>query len=111
MATDETDQDPKLPPDARLGSLEERLEKAHQVEAERTRKAQPDSNYRVGELVLGHLIGAPFGGGLIGWVLDKWFGTLPLFMLSLMFLGFAVGIRNVIRLAKTPPGSGPESGS
>ena len=30
MATDETGQDPKLPPDARLDSLEERLERLQQ---------------------------------------------------------------------------------
>ena len=34
MATDETGQDPKLPPDARLGSLDERLERLQQALAE-----------------------------------------------------------------------------
>jgi ATP synthase protein I len=36
MATDETEEDPKLPPDARLDSLEERLERAQAVEVKRT---------------------------------------------------------------------------
>jgi ATP synthase protein I len=111
MATDETDQDPKLPPDARLGSLEERLDRAQQAEAERTGKAQPDPSTRIGQQLFGHLIGAPFGGGLIGWGMDSLFGTFPLFFLLMLFLGFGVGVRNVIRISKTTPGSGPGSGS
>ena len=106
MATDETGQDPKLPPDARLGTLEERLEQAQQVEAERTRKRQPDPTLRISQSLFGHLIGAPFGGGLIGWGLDSWFGTFPLWFLLMLFFGFGVGVRNVMRISKTPPGAG-----
>ena len=35
------------------------------------------------------------------------FGTFPVFLLLMLFLGFGVGIRNVIRISKTPPGCGP----
>jgi ATP synthase protein I len=111
MATDETGEDPKLPPDARLGTLEERLDRAQQAEAARTGKAQPDPSTRIGQQLFGHLIGAPFGGGLIGWGMDSLFGTFPVFFLLLLFFGFGVGVRNVMRLSKTPPGSGPGSGS
>ena len=111
MVTDETEEDSKLPPDARLGSLEERLDKAQQVEGERTHKAQPDPISRAGQQVLGHLIGAPAGGFLMGLGLDTLFNTRPVFMLSLLFLGFGVGIRNIIRISKMPPGSEPGSGS
>jgi ATP synthase protein I len=111
MVTDETEEDSKLPPDARLGSLEERLDKAQQAEAARNRKRQPDSAGRTSQLLFGHLIGAPFGGGLIGWGLDSLFGTFPVFFLLLLFFGFGVGVRNVMRLSKTPPGPGPGSGS
>jgi len=107
MATDEPGQDPKLPPDARLDSLEERLERAQRIEAGRTRKAQPDPSYRAGQLVLSHLIGAPLGGGLIGWGLDSLLGTRPWLLLLMLFLGFGVGVRNVLRISKTPPGAGP----
>ena len=107
MATDETGQDPKLPPDARLDSLEERLERAQRIEEKRTRKAQPDPGQRAGQLVLSHLVGAPLGGGLIGWGLDMLLGTRPWLLLLMLFLGFGVGIRNVLRISKTPPGPGP----
>ena len=33
MATDETEQDPRLPPDARLDSLEQRLDRLQEAEA------------------------------------------------------------------------------
>ncbi len=107
MATDETEEASKLPPDARLDSLEQRLERVQRLEAERTHKARPDPTARIGQLLFGHLIGAPFGGGLIGWGLDYWFGTFPLFFLLMLFFGFGVGVRNVIRISKTRPGDDP----
>jgi ATP synthase protein I len=106
MAEDETDEVPKLPPDARLESLDERLDRLQQAEAKRTAKKQPDRSYQVGQLVLSHLVGAPLGGGIIGWLLDRWLGTKPWLMLVMLFLGFAVGVMNVLRISKTPPGDG-----
>lgn len=109
MASDETQKDPKLPPDARLDSLEERLKRAQEREALRTARAQPDPNYRIGQLVLGHLVGAPLGGGLLGWGLDSLFGTRPWLLLAMLFLGFGVGVRNVLRISRTPPGQRPDA--
>ena len=104
MAADETQEDPKLPPDARLDSLEQRLERAQAIEAERTRKAPPNPTNRIWQLMFSHLIGAPAGGGIIGWGLDSLFGTFPTFFLLLLFFGFGVGVVNVMRISKTPPG-------
>ena len=42
MAEDETGEVPKLPPDARLESLDERLDRMQQAEAKRTARAQAD---------------------------------------------------------------------
>ena len=58
MAEDDTGEVPKLPPDARLESLDERLDRLQQAEAKRTAKRQPDVNYRAGQLVLSQLVGA-----------------------------------------------------
>ena len=52
-----------------------------------------------------HLVGAPAGGGILGWGLDSLFGTFPLFFLLMLFLGFGVGVVNVMRISKTPPGA------
>jgi ATP synthase protein I len=108
MAEDETDEVPKLPPDARLESLDERLDRMQQAEAKRTKPRLPDASYRTGQLVLSHLIGAPAGGFIIGFVLDKWLGTKPWLMLLMLFLGFAVGVWNVMRIASNKPAIPPD---
>lgn len=36
-------------------------------------------------------------GGFIGYWLDKWLGTKPLFMIFLFFMGFAAGMLNIYR--------------
>jgi ATP synthase protein I len=107
MAENDPRQDPELPQDARLTSLDERLRDARLTEAKRTGTTKPDANYRQGMRVLGELFGAPFGGAVIGLVLDRWFGTGHWLLLVLLMIGFGVGIRNVIRISKTPPADGP----
>jgi len=107
MTEDEPRQDPELSRNGPRSSLDERLRAAKQAEAKRTGIAKPDANYRLGMCVLGELIGAPFGGAVIGLVLDRWLGTKPWLLLALLFLGFCVGIRNVIRISKMPMGPGP----
>jgi ATP synthase protein I len=100
MAEDESEEVPKLPPDARLESLDQRLDRLQQAEAKRTGRAQPDPFNRIAQAILGHLIGGPLGGGLIGWGLDTLFGTFPWLMLVMLFVGFGVGVWNVMRLSK-----------
>src|SRR6476620_7926945 len=107
MAEDETDEVPKLPPDARLESLDERLDRMQQAEAKRTTKRQPDTNYQSGQLVLSQLVGCPLGGGIVGWLMDRWFGTKPWLMLVMLFLGYAGGIWNVIRISNNSQSKAP----
>ena len=107
MADDDDDEDLKLPPDARLESLDERIDRMQQAEAKRTAKRQPDATYQAGQLILSQLVGCPLGGGIVGWLLDRWFGTKPWLMLVLMFLGFAVGFWNVIRISRETQSKAP----
>src|SRR5437764_2606001 len=88
MAEDENGEVPKLPPDARLGSLDERLDRLQRRDAEKAAKAEGDANSSAGRMVLSQLIGGPLGGAIVGWVLDRWLGTAPWVMLGLMFVGF-----------------------
>jgi ATP synthase protein I len=106
MAEDEIEEGAKLPPDARLKSLDERLDRMQQEEAAKTRKTQVDPNMRIAQVVIGYLIGGPLGGGLLGWGLDSLFGTKPWLTLVMLFLGFGVGIMNVVRMSKIPPSQG-----
>jgi ATP synthase protein I len=112
MAEDETEEAPKLPPDARLDSLEQRLDRLQQAEAKRTGVKQQSPGTRIAQQAFGHLIGAPVGGALVGWGLDSLaalagYQTFPLFLLLMLFFGFGVGVRNVVRITKTGNSSGP----
>jgi ATP synthase protein I len=101
----ENEPDPKPPRDALPSSFDERLRRAQEVEAARTGNAgkPADRNEQLGSLALSYLIGGLGGGAAIGWALDAWFGTLPFFLLLLMFLGTAAGFRNIIKLSSRPP--------
>jgi ATP synthase protein I len=109
VTADDPPQGPELPEDKRLASLDERLRQAQRAEAVRTGARRPDSSDRLGQRVLGELIGAPFGGFVVGWLLDRWLGTSPWLLLAMLFLGFGVGIRSVIRLSRAPGGN-PDAG-
>lgn len=111
MVADETEEGAKLPPDARLGTLEERLERVQAAEAKRTGVREPSPGTRIAQQAFGHLVGAPIGGAVIGWGLDSLAAlagreSFPLFTLLMLFFGFGVGVRNVMRISKTPPGAG-----
>jgi len=59
-------------------------------------RARLGDGFQVGiELVAGMV-----GGLLLGWALDSWLGTRPLFLVLFLFLGFAAGMLNVYRTLK-----------
>ncbi len=101
MPENEPELDP-LPEDARLTSLDQRLQRAKTEEAIRTgeaRESKGEADYRLGNRVLAELIGGMVGGALIGWVLDRLLGTSPWLLLGLLFLGIAAAFRNIIRIS------------
>ncbi len=105
MAETEPGQDP-IAEDDRIASLEERLKRAEAVEQVRTKTGQTgssDESYRLGNRVLGELIGGLVGGALIGFVLDKWIGTSPWLLLVFLFAGIIVAFRNIIRISTKRP--------
>lgn len=96
----------QAPQDSRLASLEKRLRRAEQDEAARTGRARApvDQSYRMGNLALSYLVGGLAGGALIGWVLDRLFGTSPGFLIALLVLGTAAGFWNIVKLSNRRPG-------
>jgi ATP synthase protein I len=46
------------------------------------------------------LVSAVVVGTIIGFILDKWFGTKPWLILIFFFVGVIAGIMNVIKSAK-----------
>lgn len=70
------------------------------AEPNEPRLAKPAKGYGQGARVLAELIGAPLGGGVIGFTLDRWLGTSPWCLLVLLLLSFVVAFRNVYRISK-----------
>lgn len=87
--------------DARLDALDERLRRAQAEEAVRSGETRDkgEGDYNLGSRVLAELIGGMVGGALIGWVLDRFLGTSPWLLLTLLFLGIASAFRNIIRIS------------
>ena len=54
------------------------------------------SAFRLGTEV----VSAVVVGTIIGFILDSWFGTKPLLIITFFFLGCVAGILNVIKAAK-----------
>jgi ATP synthase protein I len=57
------------------------------------------------------LVGGALVGGLFGYLLDRWLHTKPWLMLIVGGVGFAVGVRDMLRrLQKDDPDGGGKSG-
>jgi ATP synthase protein I len=102
--------------DPELGNISDRLkdldsrikaEKSERMETEKpaasaTAAADYSKGYRlVSEFVAGV-------GGLLGYGLDRLFGTLPLFLIVFLLLGFGAGILNMSRAANRSKPSAEE---
>lgn len=98
------------PDNEKLKSLGERLEKARKpAEKEAKRKRAKSGKafgqaYRIGiEMVIAIAV-----GGFIGWLLDRWLETPPIFMLIFFFLGVAAGFLNVYKAAEKMRADSPD---
>ncbi|HEX8307597.1 MAG TPA: AtpZ/AtpI family protein [Allosphingosinicella sp.] len=104
MAEDEHRQDPKLPQDARLDSLDERLRDAQAAEAARTgvKQRPPQTGQRQGMRILSVMFSYPLGSALIGWVIDRAAGTRGIWV-AMLFLGFGAAMWEVWKISKQKP--------
>jgi ATP synthase protein I len=105
MGTEDSGQDGLDREDPRITSLNKRLDAAKRDEAIRSGKVGEGQGkgYSQGNRVLSQLIGGPVGGAVIGWVLDRLFGTSPVLLLALMALGIVVAFRNIIKISGERP--------
>lgn len=107
MAESDPGQDPGLPEDARLTSLDRRLKQAQADEAARSEGWQHGSieQYRSpGYRVLSVLVGYPLGCALIGFAIDRLAGTRGIWV-AMIFVGFAVAMWQVWKISKSSTGS------
>ena len=61
---------------------------------------EPTSNIGEAFKMSTELVSAVAVGTIIGFILDKWFGTKPWLILTFFFVGVIAGIMNVIKTAK-----------
>ena len=101
MAENEPFEDPELPRDARLSSLDERLKRAQAAEAERAGKGEPQtpSGQAQGLRILSVLVSYPLGCALIGYVIDRLAGKQGIWV-AMLFLGFGVAMWEVWKIAQ-----------
>jgi ATP synthase protein I len=106
--------DKKDVPDPKLGDISSRLKDlSSRLEAEKSENSaagkstgqyQGASDYSKGYRLASEFVAGVLVGGLLGFGLDKLFGTLPLFLIVFLLLGFGAGILNMSRSAnRTPP--------
>lgn len=100
---------PKRPPDD-ISAFGEKIKKARETEESRQiwRKEfdkPPQSALGLAFRVSVELVSALVVALAIGWALDQWLDTGPIFMVVFLLLGFAAGLMNVYRVAKGMTGS------
>ncbi len=96
----------------RLDSLSTALDAQHKASQEGKADNGPtdDAGRSIGRAmnlgfrVLSEFVAAIVVGGLIGWKLDDWFHTSPLFLILFLGAGTAAGFWNVYRIATQPGG-------
>ena len=84
-----------------LADLERRLDKLQADRELRDRPAQaalPEGLAAIMGRVATELVAGVIVGTFIGWMLDQWLDTSPLFLLVMFFLGSIAGMLNVWRV-------------
>lgn len=69
------------------------------IQAVKNAKAKPEKEDRSGMQAGIELFVAMLVFGAIGYFIDQWQGTKPLFMITLFFLGVIVGFYNIYRIS------------
>lgn len=97
---------------ARLDKLSGALEARKRADAERERAngngtipgGETGKALSLGFRALSEFVAGIIAGGAIGWLIDKVFGTGPVFLLIFGVLGTITGFWNVYRVAMNPTG-------
>jgi ATP synthase protein I len=104
MAESEPQEDPELPRDARLDSLDARLRQARQAEGKRSGPTErtPQTGQAQGMRILSVLVSYPLGCALIGYVADRVAGTHGIWV-AMLFVGFGVAMWEVWKISNQKP--------
>ncbi len=106
--------------DAEAASLDLRLARLSEALDRRQRPSEPNednaetsrqsiSAANLGFRALVEFVTAVVVAPLIGWQIDAWFKTAPIFLIVFLILGMLAGLVNVYRIATRPSGPAPGS--
>lgn len=84
-----------------LEEFEDRLDDARKTRKSKEAPKRKNSGLNVAFKIATDLVAAIAVGVGIGWGLDSWLSTKPLFLLIFFLIGTAAGLLNVIRTAKS----------
>ena len=97
MARDDEDR-------AKLNDLSARLSAVRAGEAEKEASAEAtretSQGVSIGMRIGIELLAAVLAGGAIGFFIDRWLNTKPVFLLAFLVLGFTAGVMDVLRVIK-----------
>lgn len=100
MGTDKSDNEATP---VKSGSLSERIsqfEQRNEAHEKAVKKARmPTEGVALAGRIATEMVAGVAVGGLMGWALDSWLGTTPLFLVLMFFIGAAAGMLNVWRAA------------
>lgn len=107
MSDNSRNEEREIPPEeaalsARLKSLGQRLDQAGSArasEANAFRSATDASGFARGFRLSSELIAGVLVGAGLGWLIDRWLGSLPWGMFVFALFGFSAGVLNVVRSA------------
>jgi ATP synthase protein I len=104
--SDENGREPSSSDDAnlsaRLKSLDARIDKAsahHEVKESSTRAKSDSSALGQAVRLSAEFVSGVAAGGILGWLVDRLFGTSPWGLIICLILGFCAGMLNLMRAA------------
>jgi ATP synthase protein I len=113
MTSPRNDKTPDGGPQKELGDLSDRLkdlsgriaaEKSQHAESEKpSASLQGATGYAKGYRLASEFVAGTLVGGLVGYGIDRLFGTLPFGLIVFLLLGFGAGILNMARAANRVP--------
>ena len=84
----------------RIAQLEDKIENAKAAQQPQSKVEDHHSQAHAGWRMVTELVAGLLIGFCIGYGLDSLFGTLPMFLVMFVLLGFAAGVKTMLRSAQ-----------